>query len=317
MSPQVRPFEKICIPITLLVCLLSVTFVYAIIFPASEQQVTSPIKEKRIFSPTFEILPRVPLLYDHYWEYKWMVNKPMTFNGSEFNEQNGYLADHLWNFGDNTTASGAVVSHTYKEAGNYVVTLNVTDREGFVCVITREINILPMPFTTMYVSQPSEYKVGDIITLNIMISNVTGLFGWQAGMTFNPAILRCIVTENDNLIAIEMARYLIQNESYQIPNDSLFNKTALREGEFLQRGGATMWMPDNMVDGPFSGSGKIMAHGCALIGEVPPISGSGILATAVFIVIGEGELNIHLADVLLIGPTGTPSWEDIPVFVAT
>jgi hypothetical protein len=242
-----------------------------------------------------------------------MVNKPLTFNGSEFNEQNGYLADHLWNFGDNTTASGAVVSHTYKEAGDYVVTLSVTDREGFVCVITREINILPMPFATIYVSQPSEYKVGDIITLNIMISNVTDLFAWQSGMTFNPTVLQCITTDNDNLIAIEIAQWLIQDEGYQIPNDSLFNKTALREGEFLRRGGETWWIAGNLIQEPFNAPGKIMAHGCCLVGDVPPVSGSGILAFVAFKVIGEGKLNIHLTDVLLVNKPGTSCSLNIPV----
>ena len=37
---------------------------------------------------------------------------------------------YTWSFGDGTTAKGATVSHTYKSAGTYTVTLKVADKDG-------------------------------------------------------------------------------------------------------------------------------------------------------------------------------------------
>jgi PKD repeat protein len=44
---------------------------------------------------------------------------------------NDTITKYSWNFGDGFTATGRVVSHSYSNLGNYIVTLNVTDAEGF------------------------------------------------------------------------------------------------------------------------------------------------------------------------------------------
>jgi PKD repeat protein len=40
------------------------------------------------------------------------------------------IALYSWDFGDNSTTSGRIMTHTYSSPGNYTVTLNVTDSEG-------------------------------------------------------------------------------------------------------------------------------------------------------------------------------------------
>ncbi len=55
----------------------------------------------------------------------------VTFNGGLFSvDLDGTIVSYAWNFGDNTTGSGSVVTHTYSTAGNYPVTLTVTDNAG-------------------------------------------------------------------------------------------------------------------------------------------------------------------------------------------
>lgn len=55
----------------------------------------------------------------------------VNFNGGVFSvDLDGTIVSYAWNFGDNTTGSGSIVAHTYSTAGNYPVTLTVTDNAG-------------------------------------------------------------------------------------------------------------------------------------------------------------------------------------------
>ncbi|MEM2103049.1 MAG: PKD domain-containing protein, partial [Candidatus Bathyarchaeia archaeon] len=201
------------------------------------------------------------------WEANAFVNKPLTFDGSIFNKATGFLAYHLWDFGDGSAPeNGFVVSHAYRAAGEYTVSLTVTDVAYNTFTLTEKITVYDMPTTRIYLSMPSGYSVGDTITVKIMISDVADLYSWQAGMTFNPTVLECVpatVPED------------------QLPSGGML--TAFVEGEFLKQGGPTMWFP-----GEFNNNmGTIVPHGCGLQGAETGISGSGVLATVTFKVIGE------------------------------
>lgn len=161
-------------------------------------------------------------------------------------------------------------------------------------LITPNIPTVPTTTTTtmIYVDSLSDqYQVGDTINLKIMISDVTDLFAWQAGMTFNPAVLQC-VTEPAPANAP--------------PNATA--TTAFVEGPFLkQNGGFTLWFPGTVENG------VILAHGDTLTIPAAPVSGSGVLATVTFKVIAQGSFGITLTNVMLIGPDGTTQ---LPVLVA-
>jgi PKD repeat protein len=62
--------------------------------------------------------------------YQGFVNTEITFNGSKSHDTDGNITKWFWNFGDNTNATGEIVAHMYSQAGNYIVTLTVTDNEG-------------------------------------------------------------------------------------------------------------------------------------------------------------------------------------------
>jgi PKD repeat protein len=53
-----------------------------------------------------------------------------SFDASGSSDPDGQLAGYAWDFGDGTTGSGISASHTYGTAGNYGVTLTVTDGQG-------------------------------------------------------------------------------------------------------------------------------------------------------------------------------------------
>ena len=53
-----------------------------------------------------------------------------SFDGSGSADPDGSVASYDWSFGDGATSSDASVTHTYDAAGDYTVTLTVTDDQG-------------------------------------------------------------------------------------------------------------------------------------------------------------------------------------------
>ncbi|KYK23648.1 hypothetical protein AYK25_06595 [Thermoplasmatales archaeon SM1-50] len=62
--------------------------------------------------------------------YYGKIGEEVNFDGSKSIDPEGAISSYFWNFGDNTTASGPMVSHVYTEQGVYPVTLTVTDGSG-------------------------------------------------------------------------------------------------------------------------------------------------------------------------------------------
>lgn len=54
------------------------------------------------------------------------INLSCTFNGSYSTDDFG-IVSWMWNFGDGTTGTGAIVNHNFPQSGTYTVTLTVTD----------------------------------------------------------------------------------------------------------------------------------------------------------------------------------------------
>lgn len=81
-----------------------------------------------------------------------VVGETVTFNASQSFDPDGTIVSYYWNFGDGITASGAVVQHTYSNAGTYTVTLTVTDNEGSTNSTSMTI-VVQVPPTTA--PQPS------------------------------------------------------------------------------------------------------------------------------------------------------------------
>ena len=57
------------------------------------------------------------------------VGETIEFDGSGSTDD-GTITDYAWNFGDGSTGSGDIVSHTYTTSASYTVTLTVTDDAG-------------------------------------------------------------------------------------------------------------------------------------------------------------------------------------------
>jgi len=121
---------------------------------------------------------------------------------------------------------------------------------------------LGSPTTTIFVDPPtSTAEVGQTFSINIKISNVVDLYGWEFRLKWNSTLLNAL-----NVI----------------------------QGPFLKQGGDTFFWPKiNNTEG------AILAD-CTLLGNVPGMNGSGTLATVKFYAKNRGESILDLYNTTLI-----------------
>jgi hypothetical protein len=66
----------------------------------------------------------------------------VTLDGSGSSDPDGSIVTYAWDFGDGTTGSGVTVTHIYPSAGDFTVTLTVTDDDGMTGSDTATITVL-------------------------------------------------------------------------------------------------------------------------------------------------------------------------------
>lgn len=92
----------------------------------------------------------------------------ITFDAGSSTDSDGNIAGYEWEFGDGTTATGEIVTHTYGPLGdgnwgNFDVTLTVTDNDGATDEATRtvEVNAYPVAEFDVLVDPPETPAVRD------------------------------------------------------------------------------------------------------------------------------------------------------------
>ncbi len=77
--------------------------------------------------------------------YQVQVDCEVILDGSASYDPDGTIDSYDWDFGDETSGSGAIVPHTYTTVGVYEVTLTVTDNEGAQSSDTTTVEVSPPP----------------------------------------------------------------------------------------------------------------------------------------------------------------------------
>ena len=84
------------------------------------------------------------------------VGQAVSFDASASYDPDGEIVRYDWDFGDGTTATGAIVTHTYTIAGDYLVSLTVTDNQGATNTVTRTVTVSEAVITaTRTISTPA------------------------------------------------------------------------------------------------------------------------------------------------------------------
>jgi len=87
--------------------------------------------------------PQATFAYEpHTQEQHLLVNKEVTFDGSESRAPDGDIVRYAWDFGDGHTAEGERVTHTYTEPGAYTVKLTVWDAHAATDTAERELQVV-------------------------------------------------------------------------------------------------------------------------------------------------------------------------------
>ncbi len=82
----------------------------------------------------------------------------ITFNATTSSDIDGTVVSYAWNFGDGSSGSGEVVTHSFSVAGSYTVTLTVTDNGGLTNSNTSVLTIqAPTSSSSGNVSFPLYY----------------------------------------------------------------------------------------------------------------------------------------------------------------
>ena len=77
----------------------------------------------------------------------------VVVDGSASTDSDGTVAGYAWTFGDGGTAVNSTASHTYLAAGDYLVTLKVTDNSGGVGTLTKTVTVVAPPATEVVLAK--------------------------------------------------------------------------------------------------------------------------------------------------------------------
>ena len=76
------------------------------------------------------------------------VNEQVTFDASNSFDPDGQITRYEWSFGDNSSATGRTVTHSYRSSGSFSVTLRVFDNQGSSSFTTQSVFVQAVPNQT-------------------------------------------------------------------------------------------------------------------------------------------------------------------------
>ena len=144
------------------------------------------------------------------------VLSPLTLSGSNSTDVDGRVTGYLWDFGDETNASGITVTHTFGDIGTFVVNLTVTDdfgaqdhRSQAITVVLRDFeaswNVVPhsVPQISQYqqerttVNRTVELDFDNMTEVQVSLTWVDDIPHWLLGK-YNDDFALCVTDPANN-----------------------------------------------------------------------------------------------------------------------
>jgi len=91
------------------------------------------------------------------------TSETISFDASASYDADGSIVSYLWDFGDESSATGIVVDHFYADDGTYTVTLTATDNDGSTASATATITVLNRPPAASFTENATIVLTGEII----------------------------------------------------------------------------------------------------------------------------------------------------------
>jgi len=127
------------------------------------------------------ILPTASFVYSPFEPEE---GQTVTFDASNSTANVGTIISYTWNYGDGEFGAGIIANHTYETAGNYVVTLNVTNSVGEWDIESKQIKVKSKPRPVGGHSLPVNIHVENPDSLTSKIGLTLSLLGVVAVATF-------------------------------------------------------------------------------------------------------------------------------------
>ena len=94
------------------------------------------------------------------------TGETVTFDASASYDPDGTIVSYAWDFGDTTTGTGEITTHTYADDGTYTVTLTVTDNDGLSDATSEDITVLNRPPVAIFTESAEIVDTGESITFD-------------------------------------------------------------------------------------------------------------------------------------------------------
>ncbi|MFQ5812688.1 MAG: PKD domain-containing protein [Anaerolineae bacterium] len=131
--------------------------------------------------------PIEPPVADADGPYEGWVDEYIRFTGEKSYDPDGKIVSWQWDFGDGSKGSGEVVTHVYKEPGDYKVTLTVTDDDGASDSDTTwaEIGGPPTVILTTIEAEDGHVRSDGTVNPYPNVGDTEGNVGAQAFLSFD------------------------------------------------------------------------------------------------------------------------------------
>lgn len=95
----------------------------------------------------------------------------VSLDASASKDKDGEITTHKWTFGDGSSGEGKTITHTYKDAGKYEVTLTITDNKNGEKSLIKTVTVENAPPTAKIVAEPSKGPAPLKVSFDLAQSN--------------------------------------------------------------------------------------------------------------------------------------------------